>query len=87
MIAHNTYHFLLLNRHVITDETLLPAYKHVTEITLQYCTSKSWGRVGKVLACLPRLRILTLLHCSIGDELCEELRESKSLQRLRMGKQ
>jgi hypothetical protein len=57
-----------------------------TTVSFVGCRSKEWTEIGKRLAALPRVISLTVNKCDSADDLCADIRGSKLLQNIRMGK-
>jgi hypothetical protein len=58
----------------------------VTDVSFIRCRSKEWMEIGKRLALLPQLHLVSTEHCDCEDSLCVSIYDSKSLMSLRMGK-
>jgi hypothetical protein len=69
---------------VITVSDLI-SVDSTAAVSFAGCSSKEWGDVGKRLATLPRLTILTAEDCDSLNSLCTGVSSSKSLESIRMG--
>lgn len=86
MIANiNHQEIVFDHKQDITTEDILRVRRHATSVIFQHCTSISWAKIGQALAFMPYLQAITLLHCQVGDAFFEQLSESKTLLRLRIG--
>lgn len=85
MIASNNQQPAAIRCQAVTEDDIMPTHQHAISLTFEHCASDHWTNIGRVIALLPQLQTLVLLHCATTDTLYETLSKSKSLLRLRIG--